>query len=77
MITLTHPPQPFSTYSFTLPLKFPPEYSYYTDGSFFPPNKLPPTDGDQKLPSMAYVTPSRTYKYQKYFPVSRTYSELN
>ena len=31
---------PFPNYTFALPLKFPPEYSYYTNGSFKPPKQI-------------------------------------
>ena len=38
-INTTHP---FPNYTFALPLKFPPDYSYYTDGSFTPPIQISP-----------------------------------
>jgi hypothetical protein len=35
---------PFPNYTFALPLKYPPEYSYYIDGSFYPPKQISPNN---------------------------------
>jgi hypothetical protein len=35
-----HITNPLPNYTFALPIKFPPEYSYYTNGSFKPPKQI-------------------------------------
>jgi hypothetical protein len=39
LLSLTITPPPLPTYHIPHPLKFPPEFSYYTDGSFMPPRQ--------------------------------------
>jgi hypothetical protein len=55
LLPYTIMPPPLPTYNNNHPLKFPPEFSYYTDGSFVPPKKQDTVFGPEKLWVMVYL----------------------
>ena len=64
--TLPNPPSrsydttnisPLPNYTFALPSKYPPEYSYYTNGSFFPPKQISPNNWRPKMASYGIFNP--------------------
>jgi hypothetical protein len=64
----THPPQPFPTYTVALPLKFPPEYSYYIDGSFYPPKQIAPNRWKPETASYGVYNPIKDIQISERFP---------
>jgi hypothetical protein len=56
-IHLTNPAPPFPNYTFALPLQYPPEYSYYTDGSFSPPKQISPNNWRLETTSYGVYSP--------------------
>ena len=75
--TLPHPPSqihninstpPFPNYTFALPLKYPPEYSYYIDGSFFPPKQISPNNWRPEMASYGVFNPIKNLQISERLP---------
>lgn len=56
---------PLPNYEIDTVLKFPPEYSYYTDGSFIPPKEARDGHWKKKQDTESITQPNQKYKYQK------------
>ena len=59
---------PLPTYTFALPLKYPLEYSYYMDGSFFPPKQLSPNNWRPKVASYGVFSSIKNLQISKRLP---------
>jgi hypothetical protein len=58
----------FPHYTFALPLKFPLEYSYYTDGSFTPPKQIAPNTWHPEMASYGIFNPSKNLQISERLP---------
>ena len=58
-------------------LKFPPQYSYYTDGSFIPPKKASDGHGKKKRATEYITQQNQKYKYLKDSMVYKLFLEQN
>jgi ribonuclease HI len=63
-----HITNPLPNYTFVLPIKFPPEYSYYTDGSFKPPKQISANNWQPKTASYGIYSPIKDLQISKRLP---------
>jgi ribonuclease HI len=75
--TLPDPPPPihfantallFPNYTFALPLKYLPKYSYYTDGSFYPPKQISPNNWRPEMASYGVFSPIKNLHISERLP---------
>jgi hypothetical protein len=59
---------PLPNYTFALPLKFPPKYSYYTDGSFKPPKQISTNNWRSKTASYGIYGPIKDLQISERLP---------
>ena len=59
---------PLPNYTLELPLKYPPEYSYYTDGSFFHPKQISPNNWRLEMASYGVFNPIKNLQISKHLP---------
>ena len=71
----THTPQLPNSQT-NLPLKFHPQFSYYTNGSFRNPKKLTPENGEKKEMDMVSIALKALTSPKDYMD-TKTYYELN
>ena len=67
-IHLTNTAPPFPNYTFALPLKYPPQYNYYIDGSFFPPKQISPNNWRPKMASYGVFSPIKNLQISERLP---------
>jgi hypothetical protein len=58
----------FPNYTFALPQKFPPMYSYYTDGSFKPPKQVAPNTWRPEKASYGIYNPIKDLQISEHLP---------
>ena len=75
--TLPNPPsrnhntnigRPFPNYTFTLPPKYPSKYSYYTNGSFFPPKQISFNNWRPEMASYGVFSPIKNLQISERLP---------
>ena len=62
-------------YQTNLPLKFHPQFSYYTDGSFIKPKEINPEYGEEKELGSVSIAPKALISPRDYMD-TKTYYEL-
>jgi hypothetical protein len=67
-IHFVHLALPLPNYTFALPLKYPPEYSYYTDGSFYPPKQISPNNWRPETASYGVFNPIKNLQISERLP---------